>query len=149
MSSYPPPFDHPFGTRIDRDALAQRLEAAAGWEAKNRLLVQLARELPPLPDALRTDEHRVAGCESTAWLVIGRQEGRLLAAADSDSRIVKGLLALLLTAYHGHTPAELAGFDFEAWLVSLGLQRFLTTSRGNGLRAMSRMIREAIAEFSH
>ncbi|GHD59416.1 SufE family protein [Jeongeupia chitinilytica] len=149
MNTYPSPFDHPFGTVLDRDALAERLTAAAGWEAKNRLLVQLARELPALPDAYRDDEHRVAGCESTAWLVIDRQAGRLLLAADSDSRIVKGLLALLLTAYHGRTPAELAGFDFEQWLVTLGLQRFLTASRGNGLRAMARMIHAAIAEFSH
>ncbi|AOX99246.1 SufE family protein [Jeongeupia sp. USM3] len=147
--SHPPPFDHPFGTALDRNALAERLEAAAGWEARNRLLVQLARELPPLPDAFRNDEYRVAGCESTAWIVTGWQDGRLLVAADSDSRIVKGLLALLLTAYHGRTPAELAGFDFEAWLASLGLQRFLTASRGNGLRAMARTIHDAIAEYSH
>ncbi|BCL75387.1 cysteine desulfurase, sulfur acceptor subunit CsdE [Jeongeupia sp. HS-3] len=149
MTPYPPPFDHPFGTGLDRDTLAARLNAAPGWEAKNRLLVQLARELPTLPPTYRNDQYRVAGCESSAWMVITWQDGHLLSAADSDSRIIKGLLALLLTAYHGRTPAELADFDFESWLISMGLQRFLSASRGNGLRAMLRKIHEAIAEYSH
>ncbi|WP_028455265.1 SufE family protein [Chitinilyticum litopenaei] len=137
--SYP---HHPFGERIDKAALQTRLEAAQGWEAKNRLLVQLGRELPDWPATLRDDAHLVSGCESRVWLHGEYVDGQLRLYADSDSRIVKGLLALVLTAYCGQTAEMVARFDAEAWLQTLGLQRFVSASRGNGLRAIIRHIRE-------
>ncbi|SMC22052.1 cysteine desulfuration protein SufE [Andreprevotia lacus DSM 23236] len=134
------PYAHPFGTTVDRDALSQRLLAAGGWEAKSRLLVQLARDLPPLPDADKVDANRVSGCESTVWLVTRWEGGKLQVAADSDSRVIKGLLTLLLTAYHNQDAATIQQFALEAWLTELGLVRFLSASRGNGVRAIARRI---------
>ncbi|GGP19277.1 SufE family protein [Silvimonas iriomotensis] len=123
--------------------LSARLEAAHGWEAKNRLLVQLARELPAMADDLKTDAHRVAGCEAQVWLVTQWQDGHLQLQADSDSRIVKGLLTLVCAAYAGRSQDEVAGFDFAALLQTLGLQRFLSSSRASGLAAMVKVIRAA------
>ncbi|KAF0813238.1 Sulfur acceptor protein CsdE [Andreprevotia sp. IGB-42] len=136
-------YAHPFGAQIDRAALSQRLDAAGGWEAKSRLLVQLARELPGLPEQEKNDTNRVSGCESTVWLITRWQDGRLQVAADSDSRVIKGLLTLLLTAYHNRSADEIQRFDIEAWLASLGLVRFLSASRGNGIRAIATRIIEA------
>ncbi len=124
-------------------ALVGRLDAAHGWEAKNRLLVQLARELPEMPEELKTDEHRVAGCEAQVWLLTQWQDERLQLWADSDSRIVQGLLALVCAAYTGRTAAEVAQFDFGELLQALGLQSFLSSSRASGLAAMVRVIRSA------
>ncbi|GGP24230.1 SufE family protein [Silvimonas amylolytica] len=123
--------------------LSTRLEAAHGWEAKNRLLVQLARELPPMPDELKTGEHRVAGCEAQVWLLTRWQGNHLQLWADSDSRIVKGLLALVCAAYAQRNKEEIATFDFGELLQTLGLQRFLSSSRASGLAAMVKVIRNA------
>ncbi|WP_028451048.1 SufE family protein [Chitinilyticum aquatile] len=134
--------DHPFGTRISRDELTGRLAHATGWEAKNRLLVQLGRDLPDWPADARTDDRLVSGCESRVWLAISRQGSTFALSADSDSRIIKGLLALVLTAFHGRSANEIATFDLEHWIGELGLLRFLSASRGNGLRAIVLKIRE-------
>lgn len=134
---------HPFGTLVTPATLAEKLTQATGWEAKNRLLVQLGRELPEWPAAMRTDEFLVTGCESRVWLSIRPQQGRFIISADSDSRIVKGLLTLILTAYHQRSAAEIAAFDLEHWLGELGLLRYLSASRGNGLRAIVLCIRTA------
>ena len=124
-------------------ALIARLDAAHGWEAKNRLLVQLARELPPMPDELKTDANRVAGCEAQVWLLTQWQDGQLQLWADSDSRIVKGLLALVCATYAGRSKEEVSTFDFSGLLQTLGLQRFLSSSRASGLAAMVKVIRNA------
>ncbi|WP_348944671.1 SufE family protein [Chitinibacter sp. FCG-7] len=145
-----PRFDHPFGNphhanAIDLAELARQLDAAASWEAKNRLLVQLAKQLPDWSAEQKTPDSKVAGCESQVWLAfspLGQTENgaRWQLAADSDSRIVKGLLALVLTAYNQRSDS--GAFDFEAWLNERGMQRFLSASRGNGLRAITRTIGE-------
>ncbi len=133
---------HPFGTEISLENLSERLSHAQGWEAKNRLLVQLAKALPEWPTEQRDEAHRVSGCESQAWLWLrldfdrGGNNNRFQIAADSDSKIIKGLLTLILAAYHNKTASEINAFDFSAWLNELGLQRFLSASRGNGLKAI-------------
>ena len=130
-------------TLLTQKSVANRLVGAVGWEAKNRLLVQLAREVPRLNEADRSEENRVAGCESRAWLEISWQDEHLVLLADSDSRVVQGLLALVFACYYGLSAQAVLMLDFEAWITELGLMRFLTTSRGNGLRAIVLRIREA------
>ncbi|WP_273428754.1 SufE family protein [Chitinibacter tainanensis] len=132
---------HPFGQTITLTQLAATLDAAASWEAKNRLLVQLSRQLPDWPAEYKTADCKVSGCESQVWLRQDRSaDGHWQIAADSDSRIVKGLLALVLTAYHHQPTNAVQTFDFEGWLQARGMQRFLTASRGNGLRAIVQTI---------
>ncbi|MDR3414236.1 MAG: SufE family protein [Formivibrio sp.] len=130
-------------TPLTRENVASRLASAVGWEAKNRMLVQLARDLPALPEAQRTEVNRVTGCESRVWLSLEWQDGKLQMAAGSDSRVVQGLLALVFACYHGQTAAEILGLDFEGWLSELGLTRFLSASRSSGLRAIVALIRGA------
>ena len=38
------------------------------WEDRYRYLIELGRELPPFPEALRTDANKVRGCVSQVWL---------------------------------------------------------------------------------
>lgn len=130
-------------TALNRENVASRLAAAVGWEGKSRLLVQLAQDLPAFPDDQRIDANRVAGCESRVWLLLDWQDGKLQMAAASDSRVVQGLLALVYACYHGQAAAGVLALDFEGWLTELGLNRFLSASRGSGLRAIVARIRDA------
>ncbi|QLI83121.1 SufE family protein [Chitinibacter fontanus] len=140
-----PRFHHPFGSEISLLQLAQSLDAAASWEAKNRLLVQLSKQLPDWPVAQKTADAKVSGCESQVWLRCNPSPAGWQIAADSDSRIVKGLLALVLTAFNQRSSTEIIAFDFEAWLNERGMQRFLSASRGNGLRAITEQIKSEVS----
>ncbi len=126
---------------LTRELITDRLLAASGWEAKSRLLVQLARELPALPESQRTEENQVTGCESRVWLVSDWQDDQLVLAMASDSRVVQGLLALVYAFYAGQSREKVLVLDFESWLVELGLNRFLSASRGRGLSAIVARIR--------
>ncbi|MEJ2793086.1 SufE family protein [Iodobacter sp. LRB] len=134
---------------MNKTEIESKLASAHGWEGKNRLLVQLARDLAPLPATELNDENRIVGCESTAWLKISWQGEYIQLAADSESRIVKGLLVLLMAAYQGKTRQEISDFDCEAWLIALGLTRFLSASRGNGVKAVIGKIHNAIITSPH
>ncbi len=129
-------------------AAQQALDAFAacpGWEQRARLLMQWGERLQPLSDAERIDAHRVHGCESLVWLVAERRGEHLHFRADSDARLLRGLLAVLLVRVQGLAPAELASLDLHDWFNQLGLQRQLSPSRSNGLNAVLQRMRERVS----
>ncbi|WP_417605973.1 cysteine desulfurase sulfur acceptor subunit CsdE [Oceanimonas baumannii] len=128
---------HPFGTEITDTEVRTLFAAAQGWEARYRQLILLARQLPPLAEANKVDTNAIHGCESQAWLVARQDEqGRWQFHCDSDARIVKGLMAVVLAALSNKTAADIAAFDMDAYFKELQLLSHLSPSRGNGLRAV-------------
>ncbi len=116
------------------------------WEDRYRYLIELGRDHTGLPDALKTDANKVSGCTSQVWFhTHSDQAPRLSFSADSDAHIVKGLIAVLLAAYSGRTPAEIAAVDIKAIFTELGLDEHLSPNRRNGFFAMVERIRSDAA----
>lgn len=119
------------------------------WRDKVELLIDLGKELPPLPEALKTEASKVRGCQSQVWLVAEPEAGgRLHLRADSDAVLVKGLISLLLRLYDRRTPKEILANPPDV-LERIGLSKLLTPGRSNGLYAMVGRIRgiaEALTE---
>ena len=114
------------------------------WQQKYRLLMQLGKALPPLPDALKRDELLVAGCESAAWLCHQQQNGRHYWGFDSDARIIKGVITALLSQLNGLQADELKAIDIHALYQQLGLAQGLSPSRSNGVAAVLLRIQQAL-----
>lgn len=134
---------NPFGDSITSEDIVDTLGFFDSWEDRYRYIIDLGRELPPLPEALHTDDRLVRGCQSQVWMEITEQDGRLQLAVDSDAFIVKGLLGVVLAAYNNRTPEEILAFDIDGYFEELELLRHLSPTRGNGLRAMVARIRDA------
>ena len=113
------------------------------WEQRIEYVIDLGKGLAPLADADRIEANKVPGCAAQVWLAVSRDGDRLWFAADSDSALSKGNIALLLRLYSGRTPAEILAFDARAALDRLGLPSALTRQRANGLNSMVGRIREA------
>ncbi|MCG3735346.1 cysteine desulfurase sulfur acceptor subunit CsdE [Vibrio cincinnatiensis] len=128
---------HPFGSEITSDDVLVVMQTLQGWEARYRQLIVWGKQLPVMPESLKSEQVRVAGCESQVWLVSQDQEGVWHFCADSDARIVRGLMALLLAAFEGKTKEQILSFDIEGYFSQLGLLAHLSPSRGNGLKAMT------------
>lgn len=124
------------------DELADEFDLLGDWEGRIEYVIELGKELQPLPDADRIDANKVPGCAAQVWLAIRPSGDRLNFLADSDSAISKGNIALLLRLYSDRTPDEILGFDARAALDRLGLPSALTRQRANGLNAMVGRIRE-------
>ncbi|MCG3725020.1 cysteine desulfurase sulfur acceptor subunit CsdE [Vibrio cincinnatiensis] len=128
---------HPFGSEITSDDVLVVMQTLQGWEARYRQLIVWGKQLPVMPESLKSEQVRVAGCESQVWLVSQEQERVWHFCADSDARIVRGLMALLLAAFEGKTKEQILSFDIEGYFSQLGLLAHLSPSRGNGLKAMT------------
>jgi len=126
----------------DAEMALETFQAAAGWEQRARLLMQWGDRLPALSDVDKVDANRVHGCESQMWLVGSLQDGHWQFAASSDARLIRGLVALLLTRVNGLSAVELQQVDLPEWFNQLGLSRQLSPSRSNGLNAVLQRMRE-------
>lgn len=103
-------------------------------------LLELGDEVPELADAARTDENRVHGCQSQVWLItdidgVG-EAATFTIQADSDSNIVRGLIAVLMASYNGKTARQILEYDIDAVFQQLKLQQHISPQRRNGLRGM-------------
>jgi cysteine desulfuration protein SufE len=116
------------------------------WDDRYRYVIELGRMLEPMPEAEHSQENKVQGCASQVWLSkrIDRKCGNepvLNYLGDSDAHIVRGLIAILLTLYSGHTPRQILSTDAIALLDEFGFREHLTPQRSNGLRSMVERIR--------
>lgn len=116
------------------------------WDDRYRYVIELGRQLPPLPESARTDANKVQGCASQVWLATTMEGGGgkppvLRFVGDSDAHIVRGLIAILFTLYDGKTADEILSTDALAVFDQLGLREHLTPQRSNGLRSMVERIR--------
>jgi len=118
------------------------------WEQRYQYIIDLGKALPPMPESLHTPERLVKGCQSNVWIEVDETDGKLTFQVDSDAHIVRGLLVLVLAAYNDKTPADILAFDIDAYFQQLDLERHLSPTRGNGLRAMVAKI-QAIAKVTN
>ncbi len=135
---------HPFGEEITVASLKESFGRFHQWEDRYRQLIQLSRQLPALPEELKTAEIELSGCENRVWL--GSQlceDGTLHFYGDSEGRIVRGLLAVLLTAAEGQTPQQLLAMDPLKLFDELGLRAQLSASRSSGLQALAAAVEHA------
>jgi cysteine desulfuration protein SufE len=118
------------------------------WEERYKYIIDLGKDLPAMDAALQTPQRLVKGCQSNVWLDVDiNAQQQLLFTVDSDAIIVKGLLALVLAAFYGKTAAEVLAFDINGYFTELDLERHLSPTRGNGLKAIVAKI-QSIAKSS-
>ena len=133
---------HPFGSEITTTDIIAQMQTAMGWEDRYRNVIQLGKKLPQLDDSYKQDQLKISGCESQVWLHNQVVDEHYYFIADSDARIVRGLITLVLAAYNGRTAAEINAFDIDTYFDNLGLITHLSPSRGNGLKAIVEQIKQ-------
>ena len=121
--------------------IAENLSFLDDWEDRYRYLIELGEALPPLAPEERNATNKVHGCASQVWLVSERDGPTLRYRGESDAKIVRGLVAILVALYSGRPAAEIADTDALAVFDELGLREHLSTQRANGLAAMVARIR--------
>ncbi len=132
----------PFGGEISAEDIVATMQGFSGWEDRSRQVIQWGKKLPQMPDELKSDLVTVAGCESQVWLVSEQVDGVWYFCADSDARIVRGLIALVMAAFDGKSQQAIQQFDVDDYFDKLGLIAHLSPSRGNGLKAIIEQIQQ-------
>ncbi|MGA8903007.1 SufE family protein [Bradyrhizobium sp.] len=139
------------------DEIRENFELLEDWDDRYRYVIELGRTLEPMPEAEHSAANKVQGCVSQVWLSKKVERGSsgdasLKYLGDSDAHIVRGLIAILLILFSGHTPRQILSTDAIAIFNEFGFREHLTPQRSNGLRAMVERIRtdarEALAAAS-
>jgi len=130
------------------DDIREEYEFLDGDE-RYRLLIELGRELDPMPDALKTDATKVRGCSASVWVYPTQlEDGRLHFLADSNAAITKGIVALVLAAVQDRPAAEVAATDIAEALAPFDLRNQLSSNRTQGVPNMIALIRETAARVA-
>lgn len=128
------------------DELIENFSFFDDWEDRYSYLIDLGEQLPPMDDALKVDLNFVKGCTSKVWMVGHFNDANQLELiADSDAKIVRGLIAVLVCIYSGKTKAEINDTDIKDIFAQLGLEAHLSPNRRNGFYAMVGRV-EALAQ---
>lgn len=108
-----------------------------------RLLIDLGRQLEPMPDALKTDATLVRGCSAAVWVYpVPRDDSRLHFLADSNAAITKGIVTLILAAVQDRPAADVATMDIAGALAPFDLRNQLSSNRTQGIPNMIALVRD-------
>lgn len=130
------------------DELVNIFQPLSNWQDRYRQIIQLAKILPNMPEEQRTETNLIEGCENKVWLDYQFNEQQFIFYGDSEGRIVKGLLAILITLANHKTAVEIANTDFLAFLQQLNIINELSESRQLGIHNIISNIK-AIAKSYH
>ncbi len=118
-------------------------------DERYRLLIDLGKSLPTMPDALKTDATLVRGCSASVWVYPVQDGAGLRFLADSNAAITKGIIALVLKTVEGKSAPEIGATDIEALLEPFNLKNQLSSNRTQGIPNMITLIRETAARYSN
>ncbi|SBS25122.1 Cysteine desulfuration protein SufE [Marinomonas spartinae] len=124
------------------NSIKQQLQACRSKEETFKALVALSKRLTHLTAEEKTEENRVKGCESAVWLIIDNKDDTYSIKADSDAKLMRGVLVAILSLVQGKTKTERQKMDLKDELESLNLGSYLTQSRANGILAIIEKIKK-------
>jgi cysteine desulfuration protein SufE len=128
------------------DSIREDFASLDDWEDRYRYVIELGNALEPLSKEAHNDLTKVRGCVSQVWLECeprANAEGKKILhyCGDSDSHLVRGLIAISIALFSDRTPEQILAVDANAAFRELGLEQHLTPQRSNGVRAMVDRIR--------
>ncbi|MXP29988.1 SufE family protein [Porphyrobacter algicida] len=113
-----------------------------------RLLIELGRDLEPMPAALKTDATLVRGCSAQVWVYPTGDEDKLHFLADSNAAITKGIVALVISAVQDRPADEVAAMDVAGALAPFDLSNQLSSNRTQGVPNMIALVRDHAARIA-
>lgn len=115
-----------------------KLMQAKSWNDKHRLLLLHSKLLPLLAPELRGQDKQINGCEANVWISADIHSKHF--KGYSDSKIVRGLLSLLLNKANSLQGESISQFNFEDYFTSLGLTKYFSQGRKDGMQQVIKAI---------
>ncbi len=127
--------------------LLDELNLFQDWTERYEYVISLGKTLPAMADEAKQEDKLIKGCQSQVWLDSSFQEGKVHYSADSDSVIVKGMIALFVRVLSGETPEAILKSDME-FIEQTGLKEHLAPTRANALNLMVTQMKQHALTFA-
>ncbi|MCG6939130.1 MAG: SufE family protein [Gammaproteobacteria bacterium] len=124
------------------DEIVDIFELLGDWDQRYQYLIELGEKLPAMPDNLKTENNRVKGCMSQVWITACSEDGIISFSGDSDSSVIKGILALLISLCDGLSARQIQDLDMDEIFQRLNLDEHLSPSRHVGVYAMFDLLKK-------
>lgn len=128
-----------------QNQIEAKFNRCADWIEKYTLILEYGRGLAPGPSHLLTDKNKIKGCQSDVWLNIEVKSGIIYFIGDAEALFIKGIIAIFIEAYSGHSAEEIRNSDYD-FIHRLGIKKHLGQSRANGLTAIFEKIKQLANE---
>lgn len=123
-----------------QDQIVDDFSVFDDWMDRYQQLIEMGKDLKPIDEKKRTDQHLIKGCQSKVWVDAELNNGTITFSADSDAIITKGIVALLIQVLNNRTPQEIIDADLY-FIDKIGLKENLSPTRSNGLVAMIKQMK--------
>lgn len=115
------------------------IEAGDAFEQFDHLL-QLAADLPELPNDQKTSDCLIEGCQSQVWLHVEWEDGRLSIRGDSDTLMVRGIIRIFILMFENKTPEEIVSCPIR-FVNETELASIFDSKRKTGVSSIFNVIR--------
>jgi len=129
-----------------QEEIIDEMSALDDWMDKYEYLIQSGEDLDPMDEKFKTEQTALKGCQSDVWIAAEIKDNRIFFSADSDSRITRGILALLLRVLNHQPPKDIVHSDLY-FIHRVGLSTNLSPSRANGLASMVKQMKFCAGKF--
>ena len=123
-----------------QDEIIEEFSSFDDWMDRYSLLIDYGNGLEEFPEADKTEQNLIDGCQSKVWFTAEMQDGKVVDHGDSDAILVKGIVALLIRVMSEHTPKEIVEADLY-FIDEINLREHLSPTRSNGLNAMLKQMK--------
>ena len=123
-----------------QDEIIEEFSSFDDWMDRYSLLIDYGNGLEEFPEADKTEQNLIDGCQSKVWFTAEMQDGKVVYHGDSDAILVKGIVALLIRVMSEHTPKEIVEADLY-FIDEINLRDHLSPTRSNGLNAMLKQMK--------
>lgn len=117
-----------------QNQIIEEFEGVDDWDIRYEIIIEQGLELPSIEERFKTPEHLIEGCQSKVWLNAELLDGKVYYTAQTESSIIKGIIAMIISVFNGHTPEEILNADLY-FIDKIGLSSHLSPTRSNGLLA--------------
>jgi cysteine desulfuration protein SufE len=135
------------GIKEKQERLLENLELFQDWTERYEYVIGLGKQLQPLREDARNEDHLIKGCQSQVWLDAEKKDGLVHFRADSDSLITKGMIALFIDVLSGETPDAILTADMS-FIEKTGLKEHLAPTRANALTLMANQMKQRALAFA-
>lgn len=127
--------------------LIDELDLFHDWTERYEYVIGLGKQLPPMPEEMKTADNLIKGCQSQVWLDSGFEHGKVRYFADSDSVITKGMIALFVRVLSEASPDEIIKADMS-FIEKTGLKEHLAPTRANALNLMATQMKQHALKYA-
>lgn len=116
------------------------------WFEKYEKLIEFGKNLPPMEEQYKTESNLMKGCQSNVWITSRLENRKIIYQADSDTLIIRGIIAILLQVVNYQSPEDISSMDLK-FLDEIGLSSNLSPSRANGLASIVKHIKDCAKAY--